>query len=175
MTREADVTRTLRARADFANAQGADLFISIHVNDLPVDSVTSVETYYFGLEGGQDALALAARENQGADYTLSDFREMARQLGTTVKLQESERLARTIQGQMYRAVSQARPDVQDWGVRTAPFVVLLGVEAPSVLAEIACLSNADDEADLNKSAYRERLAEALEKGILDYLNEHPIQ
>ena len=175
MTRETDVTRTLRGRADFANAQHADLFISIHVNDLPVDSVTSVETYYFGLEGGQEALALAARENQGADYSLSDFREMTQKLGTTIKFQESERLARAIQGRMYRAVSQSRPDVQDWGVRTAPFVVLLGVEAPSVLAEIACLSNAGDEADLSRSAYREQLAEALEKGILDYLNEHPIQ
>ena len=175
MTRAADVTQTLRARADFANAQHADLFISIHVNDLPAREVTSVETYYFGLEGSREALALAERENRGADYSLADFREMTRKIGTTIKFQESERLARAIQGRMYRAVSQARPDVQDWGVRTAPFMVLLGVEAPSVLAEIACISNPGDEADLLTGAYRERLAEALEKGILDYVSEHPIQ
>ena len=168
MTRETDVTRPLRQRVAFANEHGADLFISIHVNDLPDERVTSVETYFFGL-GGEEAQRLAERENHGADYSLAEFRRMTQQVGTAIKLQESERLARAIQARMHHAVSEANPDVEDWGVRSAPFVVLLGVEAPSVLAEIAVLSNEGSEHDLRTGAYRERLASALENGIVDYL------
>lgn len=174
MTREGDETQTLRARTEFANAHHADLFISIHVNDLPVEEVTSVETYYFGLEGGEEALRLAERENRNADYSHADFREMTQKVGATIKFQESERLARAIQGRMHRAVSETKPDVQDWGVKPAPFMVLLGAEAPSVLAEIACISNRSEEADLRTGAYRERLARALEEGIVSYLNQRSI-
>jgi N-acetylmuramoyl-L-alanine amidase len=59
--------------------------------------------------------------------------------------------------------------VRNFGVKTAPFVVLLGVDSPSVLAEVSCITNIEEEAKLNTPAYRERIASYLEKGVHDYL------
>jgi len=53
-------------------------------------------------------------------------------------------------------------------VRKAPFVVLIGASMPSVLAEIVFISNAHDEAIMNKPEYRQKLAEALFKGVSNY-------
>ncbi len=169
MTRAWDETMSLRERVQFANSHDADLFISIHVNWLPVERVTSIETYYFG-RGDADALALARRENQHSGYSVADFNEMIDRVGSTMRLQESRRLARAIQRNLYQNVRTIDEDVDDWGVKTAPFVVIMGTEAPSVLAEIGVLSNHEQEQRLKTSAYREKLAAFLEAGIVDYLS-----
>jgi N-acetylmuramoyl-L-alanine amidase len=53
-------------------------------------------------------------------------------------------------------------------VKRAPFVVLIGASMPSILAEIGFLSNAKDEANLNKPEYRQKVAEAIFKGLSQY-------
>ncbi len=169
MTRAWDEHVPLRERVRFANENEADLFISIHVNWLPVEKVTSIETYYFG-RGDEEGLQLAARENQESAYTVAEFSDMMERVGQTMRLQESKRLATSIQKSLYRNMRQDNKDVSDWGVKTAPFVVLLGTEAPSVLAEISVLSNRAEEAKLKTRAYRERLAMFLEEGIIGYLD-----
>ena len=58
----------------------------------------------------------------------------------------------------------------NFGVKRAPFVVLLGVDIPAVLAEVSCLSNKEEEMKLNTESHRENIAHYLEAGILDYLN-----
>ena len=54
------------------------------------------------------------------------------------------------------------------GVKKAPFVVLIGASMPSVLAEIGFLSNDKDEKNLGKPDYRQKIAEALFKGVSGY-------
>ena len=54
------------------------------------------------------------------------------------------------------------------GVKKAPFVVLIGANMPSILAEISFVTNPDDAADLNTPAYRERVAESLYNGVARY-------
>jgi len=51
----------------------------------------------------------------------------------------------------------------------APFVVLLGVDMPSVLTEVTCLSSHEEEKKLNNEAYREDIARYMEEGIIQYL------
>ena len=72
-----------------------------------------------------------------------------------------------------RMLGASTPSVRDWGVRTAPFVVLLGVEAPSILAEIGVISNPAEEKKLRRSSYREALARFLEAGVARYLGDAP--
>ena len=60
------------------------------------------------------------------------------------------------------------PDEKNRGVRRAPFVVLIGANMPSVLAEIGFLSNPKEEALLKKPEYRQKIAEALFKGVSRY-------
>lgn len=169
MTRTGDETRSLRERVDFANAEATDLFVSIHLNDLPVDTVNVVETYYFGANTGDRSLRVAETENLGADYTLADFNRMIRRVSTTMKLQESRHLARAIQRSVYGNKRRLDIPVSNWGAKSGPFVVLLGSEAPSVLAEIGVLSHPEDEHRLRSDAHREQLAMFMEEGILTYL------
>lgn len=169
LTRTADTFVSLRDRVDYANARDADLFISIHVNDLPVEDVTSVETYFFGTEADSRTLRRAERENQHADYSVAEFNTMLRELGRTMKAQESKDVAVSIQRALYRNIREVNHDVSDWGVKSAPFMVLLGVDAPAVLAEIAVLSNRAEERKLGSPEYREMLAAFLEEGIAQYL------
>ncbi len=170
MTRTGDEHVSLQGRVAFANAREADLFISIHINWLPVESVTSIETYYFGAPTDARTLRMAERENRNSDYTVAEFNEMLDDVGQTMRLEESKRLAASIQRSVYRNIHQLNPDVENWGVKTAPFVVLLGADAPSVLAEIGVISNRAQEEKLRAPAYREKLAAYLDEGITRYLN-----
>lgn len=173
LTRDEDTRVSLRDRTGFANSHEADLFVSIHVNWLPEEPVTSVETYYFSPDADDRALQLAHRENEDSEYTVAEFNEMLSSVGHTMKLQESKRLAESIQRSLYGNVSRISDKVENWGVKQAPFVVLLGSRAPSILAEIACLSNKEDELKLNTDEYRENLAIFLEEGIINYLQQPP--
>ncbi len=170
LTREDDRTVSLNERIDFANSAKADLFISIHVNYLPRKPINIIETYYFGSYSDKGTLRLAERENRGSKYSLADFREIIKRIGDTVKLQESKRLAISIQKSLFENISRENKGVFDFGIKTAPFMVLLGVEAPSVLTEVSCLSNKEEEMRLNTGEYREKIASYLEEGIVRYLN-----
>jgi N-acetylmuramoyl-L-alanine amidase len=112
---------------------------------------------------------VAEKENVGADYTVADFNDMIGRVSTTVKLQESRQLARAIQRSVFGNKRQLDLAVANWGVKSGPFVVLLGSSAPSVLAEIGVLSHPEDEKRLQTAAHREQLASYMEEGILTYL------
>jgi N-acetylmuramoyl-L-alanine amidase len=88
----------------------------------------------------------------------------------TEKIEESEEFARQLQKEVYRRTSQLSGKQRDRGVKKAPFVVLIGANMPSVLAEISFLTNPRDEKWLRRSDYRQKIAEALYQGILDYVN-----
>jgi N-acetylmuramoyl-L-alanine amidase len=171
LTREEDVRLSLKERVAFANAQTADLFISIHVNYLAAGPFTAIETYYFGLQSDQQTLTLVERENHDAEYHLGDFKSLLEKAGNTLKLQESKALAAAVQQSLYRNVRRQNVRVSDSGIKTAPFVVLLETGMPSILVEIACLNNRKEETRLGTGAYRETLAGHLEEGIIRYLHE----
>jgi N-acetylmuramoyl-L-alanine amidase len=169
MTREEDFTLSLEDRVEFANVHGADLYISIHVNYIPHKPFNVIETYYFGPHTDRDSLVLAEKENRGTQYTLSDFKEIFHKIENTLKTQESNVLARAIQKSLYRNIRRQNKNSYNYGVKSAPFVVLLGVDVPSVLAEVTCLSNTEEEKKLNDAGYRKEIARYLEEGIIRYL------
>ncbi len=173
LTRETDVAVPLQDRVAFANEHGADLFVSLHVNSIPDPDVAPLETYYFGLGGDATALRLAHGENAAADYSVAEFNDLLERAGTTVKLEESKHLAESVQASLVARVREVSAEADDWGVKAGPFVVLLGVEAPAILAEMAAISNADEEARLGTDAHRETLARSLEEGIAAYLQDRP--
>lgn len=170
MTRDDDRTISLSDRIVFANKHSADLYVSIHVNYLPYKPISIIETYYFGPYYDQETLKLSELENKGSKYTLADFKNIAHKIGNTIKFQEAKTLATSIQKSLFQNISRDNTEVLDYGIKTAPFVVLLGVDMPSVLAEVSCLSNTEDEEKLNNDQYRNSIAYFLEEGILDYLN-----
>jgi N-acetylmuramoyl-L-alanine amidase len=170
MTRENDSAVPLNKRVEMAKTSKADLFISVHLNYLPQKPINIIETYYFGPSTDANILSLAEKENAGLEYGLSDFRAIVEKLGKTMKLQESREFAESIQSNMVLNSRKQNSSIQDFGVKRAPFVVLLGVEVPSVLAEVSCLSNREEEKELQAEGHRENIARYLALGIFDYLN-----
>jgi N-acetylmuramoyl-L-alanine amidase len=170
MTRDDDSTVALKRRVEFSNSMGADLFISIHVNSLPEHDLNVVETYYFGPNSDNKSLRLAEQENDGSGYRFSEFKEIVQKLGDTMKLQESRTLALAIQDSLYHNMQRRNRAVRNLGIKTAPFVVLLGVDAPSVLVEISCLSNVEEARKLDQESYRDEIAGYLANGITNYLD-----
>ena len=169
LTRTEDETLSLEARIEFTNSHKADLYVSIHVNNIPNKPYSIIETYYFGPNTDRGALSLAEKENSGTQYTMNDFKTMVQKINNTLKYQEAKILARSIQKSLYGNIHRSNENVHDYGVKTAPFIVLLGVDMPSVLTEVTCLSNQEEEKKLNDEAYREDIARYMEEGIIQYL------
>ncbi len=172
LTRDEDRTMLLRDRIDFANQREADLFVSLHINWLPVDSIAPIETYYYGPNSDPRSLRLAQRENRNSGYTVAEFNDLTERLRVDLKIQESRDAAHYIQEGLINGLRQMGRDVADWGAKSSDFMVLLGVEAPSILAEIGSLSNSDEASKLSTVSYREKLAYILEEGISTYLERH---
>ncbi len=169
MTREDDVAVSLEERVRLANEREGDLFVSIHINWITARNVRGVETYYLGPTEDPYLEQLARNENQDSGYSLADFRRLLQGVYENVREDASRELARAIQLENYRALRQVNPSVKNRGVKTAPFVVLIGTEMPAVLAEVSCLSNRDEAELLQKPRYRQYLAESLARGILKYV------
>ena len=174
MTREADSSIPLQKRVALTQEAKADLFISIHLNYLPSKPINVIETYYFGPSKDEKTLRLAKQENAGSEYGLSDFKEIMEKLGKTMKLQESKEFAKSIQVNLFQYSRKHSEDIRNYGVKRAPFVVLLGVDVPAVLAEVSCLSNGEEEQELSSESHRENIAKYLTVGIFDYLNKGAI-
>lgn len=169
MTRDRDVFVELGERAKFANSHDADLFVSIHVNSHPSHQVKGVEVYHFGEAKDQRALEVAARENGtplnntgvGWEYLVAD-------LLTAKKIESSLELAWTAKEAIVTQMN-GHYAVNDHGVKTAPFYVLRFTSMPSILAEIAYISNPDEEDLLRKPTFVKDVASALFKGITSFL------
>jgi N-acetylmuramoyl-L-alanine amidase len=73
-----------------------------------------------------------------------------------------------VQTSLVRSLRPRNPDLRDLGIKQAPFVVLIGAQMPSVLAEISFLTNRGEASLLKQSAYRDRIAQALADAVLKY-------
>jgi N-acetylmuramoyl-L-alanine amidase len=167
-TREDDTFIPLEERTRIANDHRADLFLSIHANSSPVRSVSGVESYYLNFTTSKTALEVAARENANAQSSIFDLQQVLQKIAVKDKIDESREFAGRIQAALFAASAKGNPAVKNRGVKQAPFVVLIGASMPSVLAEIGFLTNASDEALLRNPAHRQKIAEALYKGIAAY-------
>jgi N-acetylmuramoyl-L-alanine amidase len=170
MTRSDDTFIPLEERTAIANEKAADLFISIHANASRDRGARGIETYYLNFTSSPDALEVAARENATSQESVHELQDLIKKIAMTEKIEESEEFARQLQKEIYRRTSQLSGKQRDRGVKKAPFVVLIGANMPSVLAEISFLTNPRDEKALRRPDYRQKIAEALYEGILDYVN-----
>jgi N-acetylmuramoyl-L-alanine amidase len=168
LTRDTDRRISLDQRVAFANERKADLFISIHVNSMEPHTIRALETYYVGPTDDPLTLKLASRENKDSEFSLADYKKILEKIYVDARRDESHGFARAVQGELFRSLKKTNPDLENRGVRTAPFVVLIGTQMPAVLVEIACLSNEEEVQLLTKPDYRENIAVALAQGIRQY-------
>lgn len=168
MTRDDDRSVSLEERTRFANEQEGDIFVSVHVNWIEARSVRGVETYFLGPTDDPYLEQLAAAENRGSGYSLADYRHLLDGIYADVRNGRSRELADAVQGALLRSLRRTAPTISDRGIKTAPFVVLVGTEMPAILAEVACLSNAEEAKLLSQPSYRQTIAQALFWGIRIY-------
>ena len=166
-TRSDDTFIPLEERTHIANDKKADLFLSIHANSSHLPRIAGSETFYLNFTTSEDALEVAARENATSQTSIHDLQTLVQRIALNEKVQESRELASILQRAMYANLPRNR-SFKNRGIKKAPFVVLIGAQMPSVLAEIAFLSNPKDESLLKKPEYRQKVAEALFRGVSQY-------
>ncbi|HLW52472.1 MAG TPA: N-acetylmuramoyl-L-alanine amidase [Candidatus Angelobacter sp.] len=169
-TRDDDTFIPLETRTAIANKEQADLFVSIHANSSSDSSARGVETYYLNFTSSRDALEVAARENSVSEKSIHELQDLVKKIALKEKIEESRELAADVQKSLYAGLSAKSPAIHNRGVKKAPFIVLIGANMPSILAEISFVSNPSDEKKLKTSEYRQRVAESLYKGIHRYIS-----
>jgi N-acetylmuramoyl-L-alanine amidase len=173
LTRDEDQTLALKDRTARANAEDADLFVSIHANANETGRLRGVETYYLDNSTDHGTLRLAKLEN-GLDllrpkngeaslrYILSDLVQVG-------KLDDSVRLARSVQRGLVDRLRARYPGIVDLGVKRGPFYVLVGAYMPCVLVETAFLTHPVEGRRLARKDYRDEVAQGLYGGIARFV------
>ncbi len=167
-TREDDTFIPLESRTAMANQKQADLFVSVHANSSRDSRARGIETYYLNFTTAQDALEVAARENAVSEKSVHELQDLVKKITLREKVDESREFAAEVQKSLYGGMVRGNIGLRNRGVRKAPFIVLIGANMPSILAEISFVSNPQDERLLRKGEYRQRVAESMFRGIQRY-------
>ncbi len=164
-TRQDDSYVPLAERASIANQAQADLFVSVHANYSDLPSARGVETYYTSFFMVPDSKDVDMRPGSGGRNAATASLSPADLQG---RVEQSRRLAESVQRSLYGTLSAQNPGLRDRGIREATFVVLTESAMPGILAEVSFVSSPTDEQKLRSDGYREQVAEALYKGIARY-------
>ena len=169
MTRKGDAFVSLDERTRIANEAHADLFVSIHCNAARRRKLEGVETWTLNVSSNRYAARLAAFENAEADRTVSDLRLILADLATKANASDARDLAQSVQSSLVRTLRSRVGPVRDHGVKQALFYVLLGTRMPSILVETGFISNPAEETRLKSARFQEGTAEAIARGVKEYV------
>jgi len=170
-TRPDDNYIPLDDRAQIANQAQADLFISVHANYSDLPSARGVETYYtnfFSAPGSKEATLQNVDTSSMAGNLKNSGTPSLSASELHERTDQSRRLAASVQRSLYGTLAVQNPGLRDRGVKEAGFVVLTESAMPGILAEVSFVSSPTDEQKLQSDGYREKIAEALYKGIARY-------
>ena len=167
LTRNSDRFIPLEARTAYANTKDADLFVSIHINAAPSSRLRGIETFFLNLASDESSMRTAALENATTKRSISDLQVILNDLMLNSKINESNRLARAVQGKVLSTL-RTRYSVRDLKVKQAPFYVLIGARMPAVLIETGFITNSTNRKRLAGTRYRQMVAEGIARGIKNY-------
>ena len=169
LTRTTDRYISLSNRTSFANEHDADIFVSIHANSARSRRIHGIETYLLSEASSGRALRLAARESGTSLARMTDLQKILNDLGLRSKVTESQQLAQRIQRSMLSRLRSGYRGIRNLGVKRGPFYVLLGARMPSVLVEVAFISNRKEARRVRSPKYRQALAEGIAKGMMKFV------
>ena len=171
MTRTTDRYLTLEERTAIANTKNGDLFISIHTNAAKNSDAYGIETFFLNLATDDESILVAARENATSTKNISDLQSILTDLMQNAKVNESSRLAASVQEILCNHMSVKYSNIKNKGVKKAPFYVLLGAQMPSILVETSFISNERECERLASPDYQDRICEAINAGIGRYIKD----
>jgi N-acetylmuramoyl-L-alanine amidase len=168
LTRKDDRFIPLENRTAMANAEDADLFISLHMNASPNSDAKGIETYYLDNTTDEAAKRLAARENGTSQKNISDLQFILSDMTQNMKLEDSITLAHRLQGALVGGMNKVMAEVRDLGVKQALFFVLVGARMPSVLVEMGFITHRGEGRAMSQTTYQDAMVDALFEGIQKY-------
>ncbi len=171
LTRKDDSFLHLEERTAIANKENADLFLSIHVNAHPQESIKGVETFFLNLATNKEAMRVAARENATSTHNISELQGILVDLMQNAKINESSKLAGFVQTSLVSGLLENNYETKNLGVKQAPFYVLIGAEMPAILAEISFITNPVEAALLIDEKYLQAIAEQIAAGVISYVDQ----
>jgi N-acetylmuramoyl-L-alanine amidase len=179
-TRKTDVFVPLMDRANIANRNDADLFISIHTNALPDGRVArGFETWTLGMHRAKDNLAVAMRENSvismEKDYkeTYQGFDPNSSESYIMFEFMQDRNMAKSVDlAEMIEQNVCSRAHCIDKGVHQAGFLVLRETSMPSCLIELGFITTPDEEQELNDSSKEEAIADGIYHAFVEYKNKY---
>jgi N-acetylmuramoyl-L-alanine amidase len=140
----------------------------VHANSSHDPQARGIETYYLNFTTSPEALEVAARENAVSEKSIYELQDLVKKIALKEKIEESREFAADVQQSLYSTL--ATKGMKNRGVKKAPFIVLIGANMPSILAEISFVSNPADAKKLKTSDYRQKIAEALYRGVSTYVS-----
>lgn len=158
LTREKDEDISVEERANFANSNKGDLFLSIHNNSFKTKNIRGSETYYLSIQPFEELYKNNQENNQttSIDLILWD-------LAQSKYLNDSAYFAELLQKELDNLW-----EIPPRGIKQAPLKVLSGVTMPAALVEIGFISNPEEEKMMQKDEYINKISSALAKAILDF-------
>lgn len=177
LTRDGDFFVPLGTRVQKARRVQSDLFVSIHADAWIKPEARGSSVFILSEKGASSTAArwLAQKENDadligGVNINVRDpfLARTLLDLSQTATSADSMRLAKAVLGELGGVNRLHKPHVEQAG-----FAVLKAPDIPSILVETAFISNPDEESKLADEGYQDRMAEALARGILRYLEQHP--
>ena len=171
LTRSTDRYLTLEERTAIANTKNGDLFISIHTNAARNSDAYGIETFFLNLATDDESILVAARENATSTKNISDLQSILTDLMQNAKINESSRLAASVQDNLFDHMNRKYSNIKNKGVKKAPFYVLLGAQMPSILVETSFISNERECSRLASADYQEQICDAIIAGIGRYIKE----
>jgi len=174
MTRDSDRFVKLPKRTEFANKKMANIFVSIHANAAPTKKTAKVfngiEVYYLSVAHSQRAKDAAEKENnamlENKDfYTKNDYLSLLNR----EKIIESHKLGLDVDKKILSNLHKKYKSVDNGGVKSANFWVLVGAQMPAILVETGYISHPIEGKHLLSSTYQSLLAKGIAEGIERYL------
>ncbi|MFQ5916556.1 MAG: N-acetylmuramoyl-L-alanine amidase [Candidatus Binatia bacterium] len=169
LTRNNDSFVPLEDRTAIANAENADIFISLHTNASPSRRLRGIESYYLDNTTDEATIRLAARENGTSRRNVSDLQFILSDLTQSSKLEDSISLAHNLQSSLVSHMGRKYRKVKNLGVKKGLFYVLVGARMPSVLLEVFFVTNRTEGRALVRRSFQNSIVEALYRGIKRYL------
>ncbi len=171
MVRDSDVDISLNRRAEIANNNNADIFISIHVNSSHKREAKGPETFFVSLNAtDKESYELAMKENESykeieKKVETDELKMILWNMAQADYIRESSKLAEKIQAELNILMN-----TRNRGVKQAPFRVLMRASMPAVLVEVGFISNLKEAKMMKKNAFYRDAAMSIFKGLKKYIN-----
>jgi N-acetylmuramoyl-L-alanine amidase len=171
LTRQNDKKLSLKKRTEIINDSQSDLLISIQTNSHDNNQAKGIETYFLNLAVDERKLAQWIEKQPAYKDSSGELQNIIKDLLVNSKISESEAIAKHVQKSVCKHLNEIFPEVEDRGIKQAPFYILLGSNIPAIAIFAGFLSNPIDCKMLSSEKYQKELSVGIVKGIIAFMND----